>query len=208
MCPSVRPSTHPSLGVFILFVLATGCAGPNAPLTAPEYDPDAMADAALKQFDGNGNGTIEGVELNACPALKAAMPAIDKNKDKAISRDELVERFRSYKEAGVGAVSVSCTVRLNGQPLEGATVTFVPEDCMKGTVKGGSGATDAEGVAQVKGEGGLPGLPLGLYRVTVSKSSGGSEQIPARYNAQTTLGAEIATGSRGTGSIEFNLTSP
>src|SRR5262249_22606602 len=161
-----------------------GCAGPNAPLTAPAYDPDAMADAALKQFDVNGNGTIEGVELNACPALKAALPALDTNKDKALSRDELVERFRSYKEAGVGAVSVSCTVRLNGQPLGGATVTFVPEDCMKGVVKGGSGTTDAEGVAQVQGEGGLPGLPYGLYKVTVSKTSGGPNLIPSRYNAQ------------------------
>jgi hypothetical protein len=188
--------------------LAAGCGGgTNAPLSPPSYDPEAMADAALKQFDRNGNGALDGPELDACPALKRSATVADVNHDRALSRDELVERFRGYKEAGVGAVSVSCTVRLNGNPLEGATVTFVPEDCMLGTVKGGSGMTDADGSATIVGEGGAPGLPPGLYKVTVTKD-GGSESIPARYNARTTLGHEVAVGARAGGSAEFDLRSP
>jgi hypothetical protein len=168
-----------------------------------------MARAALKQFDRNGNGTIEGAELDGCPALKKALAVFDKNGDRAISADELAERFRAYKAAGIGAVGVSCLVRLNGHPIEKAVVRFVPEDCMNGATTSGTGTSDADGVAVIAGDDGTPGLPYGLYRITVSlTANGGSEVIPARYNTSTTLGREIGPDPRGVSTIELDLKSP
>jgi hypothetical protein len=188
-------------GVLLISLLAgCGSGGPSGP---PAYDPDALARAALAQFDKNNNGTIEGAELDACPSLKSALAAIDKNKDKALSADELADRFRAYKATNVTTASVSCTVRLNGQPLEGATVTFTPEDFLKDTISGGSGTSD------VGGNVATPPLPFGLYRISVSKkNAAGVEAIPARYNTATTLGREVSPDPRGGNTIELNLTSP
>jgi hypothetical protein len=201
---------RPSFGFVLIFCLcAVGCSGSHGPLAVTPYDPDAMADAAMAQFDHNGNGKIDGAELDRCLALKLSLAAIDSNKDKGISLDELKERFRAYQSAGVGLVAVGCTVKLNGAPIEGAVVTFIPEDCMLGRVKGGSGTTDADGSAEILGEGGTPGLAYGLYKVTVApRPEGTSDEIPARYRTPSELGREVYPDARGGfPSIEINLKS-
>jgi hypothetical protein len=196
--------------VLVVLLAAAGCSGSSATLPpAPSYSPEAMADAALQQFDTNHNGTIEGAELDACPALKGALADIDKNKDKALSRDELVERFTAYKNRGANAIGVGCVVKLNGQMLSGASVKFVPEECMKGSIRGGTGTSDASGNVKLVLDGGdyMPGLQCGLYKIVVSKSGPGGEELPAKYNTQTTLGREVCTAGRGGGNnIELNLT--
>jgi len=62
-------------------------------------------------------------------------------------------------------------------------------------------------VFQTNTEFGYPGLYLGFYRVRVSKNKGGKELIPAKYNTETELGAEIADDIADCGMIEFNLLS-
>jgi hypothetical protein len=169
-----------------------------------------MADAAIQQFDTNHNGTIEGAELNACPALKLALADIDKNKDKALSRDELVERFTAYKNAGANAMTVGCVVKRRGEPLPGAIVKFVPEDCMKGSIRSGSGTSDQNGNVRLSLDDGdyMPGLQCGLYKIVVSKAGpGGGELLPEIYNTKTTLGREVFSSGRGGGTnIELDLT--
>jgi hypothetical protein len=166
-----------------------------------------MADAALREFDRNSNGTIEGAELDACPGLKSAFAGIDKDRDGALSRDELVERFSAYQAAGT--LSVPITVTLDGSPLADATLTFTPEPCMGGSVKAAtarSAENGAVGSYEIAGTG-YAGLHAGLYRVTVSRlDASGTETIPARYNAQSTLGCEVF-GGRGSSGINFKLTS-
>lgn len=65
---------------------------------------------------------------------------------------------------------VSIKIAYNGQPVEGANVSLIPEDPAG---RGASGVTDASGVAKM----GLPGLTDGAmpgkYGVTVSKVEGG-----------------------------------
>ena len=192
--------------LFLLCAALAGCGGKSAPLSAPTYDPAGMAQAAVSQYDKNGNGRLDGAELDAIPALKLSLAAIDTNKDKAISLDELTTRFESYKAANVGALGVSVTVRVNGTRMGGVAVTFVPEDCMKGTATGGSGTTGDDGAAAIQSDG-VPGLPLGLYKITLSKKgASGNEELPARYNAQTTLGREIVADPRGgTPTIELDV---
>jgi hypothetical protein len=194
--------------LFLLCAALVGCGGKNASLTAPSYDPAGMAQAAISQYDKNGNGSIDGAELDAIPALKSSLAAIDTNKDKAISLAELTTRFESYQAANVGALGVSVMVRVNGTRMGGVTVTFVPEDCMKGTAKGGSGTTGDDGAAEIQSDG-VPGLPLGLYKITLSKKgASGNEELPARFNSQTTLGREIVADPRGgTPTIDLDVTS-
>src|SRR5262249_36843615 len=134
------------------------------------------------------NGQIEGAELDACPALKAALPALDKNKDKGLSAGEIRARVEQY--AALGEVPVTLTVRLDGQPLAEATVAFEPEPFLGPSLKTATTTTDKEGVGgafQVEGAS-LTALPPGLYRIRITK---GGVNLPARYNTQTTLGREV-----------------
>lgn len=55
--------------------------------------PDAATEAKFKAADKNGNGTLEGAEVDA---FKANMAKIDANKDGKISRDE----FAAAAKAG------------------------------------------------------------------------------------------------------------
>src|SRR5262245_30443082 len=115
--------------------LLAGCSGSSAPTDAPPatYDAARIARAALQELDKNKDGTIEGPELDACPALKAALAAMDKNKDRRLSADEIQRRVEQY--AARGTIPVTCSVLLNGQPLPGATVTFEPEKFMGESLK-------------------------------------------------------------------------
>ena len=191
-----------TLGVALF---AVGCSSPEPPsVSAPKFDPDAMVAAAIKEFDKNSNGTIEGDELNACPALKASLALFDKNNDKKISADELKARFAGYAASGVGTTSANIHVLLDGQPLVGATVTLTPEACMGGAVKSATGTTTGDGTVldfTIDGKT-LPGLQIGLYRVSVAKSD-----LPDKL-AKQLLGCEIFDSGRdGGGQIEFKLSS-
>ena len=80
--------------------------------------------------------------------------------------------------ADVGAIAVSGTVTLDGQPAEGARVAFSPK------TEGGraaAGVTDASGrftlTSVTSGDGALPGS----YGVTVSKTKG--TELPSVYVA-------------------------
>src|SRR5262245_55252896 len=134
------------IGILGLTLLPlAGCSSSSTPLTAPNYDPAAIAQAAMAQLDKNKNGQIDGPELDACPALRRALTVIDKNGDKAISAAELQQRVELYARQGL--ISLSCTVTLDGRPLEGATVTFEPEPFMGPGLKSATAVADKAGLA-------------------------------------------------------------
>jgi len=65
---------------------------------------------------------------------------------------------------------VSGTVTLNGVPVEGAKVTFVSTTEAKGQVQESfSTTTDSSGKYMIAGYGRNPGIPPGMYKVTISK---------------------------------------
>ncbi len=196
----------------LLAALAVGCGGGDkyAPPAPPSYNPSAAVDAALAAFDRNKDRDLDPGELAACPPLKAAAPHVDKNRDGKLSADELKARFEQYQATGLGATAIVCRVSTPAGPLAGATVTFVPEPFLGGVVTEVTGQTGADGSVSGLTAAGkpVPGLACGLYRVKVSKADAGTETVPAKYNAQTTLGVEVFPGGRGTGdtSYEFKLT--
>jgi hypothetical protein len=71
-------------------------------------------------------------------------------------------------------VEVKGVVKLDGKPVEGATVSFVSEDGAKSY----SGQTDANGEFTLSG-GPRSGAPNGTYKVTVTKTAkvSGAEQM-------------------------------
>ena len=117
-------------------------------------------------------------------------------------------------------VPVSGVVKMDGQPLSNATVTFIPQD-----QKGGPecmGTTDDTGKYTLKQRGGAEGAPVGQHRVLISRmlrgdgspipadgaGEGGvaTETIPPKYSQSdaTTLTATVPEGG---GEVNFDLES-
>ena len=191
-----------------LVIFVTGCASsPSLEIHPPaSYNPDALTTAAFAEYDRDKNGVLEGAELDSCPAVRGALAGIDTNRDGKISTAELRSRFESYAAANAATVSVGVSVTLDGKSLADATVQFVPEPFMGTTVQESTGKTGPDGsvTSFTVGNKQYVGLQPGFYRVKVTSAGGAA--IPARYNAQTTLGAEVF-GGRGTRPIVFALLS-
>jgi hypothetical protein len=194
----------------LVAVALAGCTSNSTALREappPKYDADAIAKAILSEFDKDGSGSIDPREAAACPALQAAFNEIDTNHDRKLSAEELQARVEGYAKTPTGSVAVGSVVRLDEQPLTGATVTFVPEACMGGAIKEATGTTDEAGRCDVYTIDGQPhrGLAAGLYKIKVTKDG---VNIPARFNTQTVLGREVFHNPRtGEVTIELNLSS-
>jgi hypothetical protein len=88
-------------------------------------------------------------------------------------------------------------VTLDGQPLQGAAISFVPTDPAHRRAMGFIGA---DGTYSIK-EG--QGPNVGRYKVVLNwpepppspESPPGPERLPARYNTKTTLEVEIVPDS-------------
>jgi hypothetical protein len=183
---------HASLAGATLALSLIGC-NHRDELIPPTYSPDESAQQALAEYDTNHDGYLDAKELERCPALKNRLELIDQNGDHRLSAAEIAGRIQIYADSQVALKSILCSVTLDGRPLQGATVTYVPEKFMGSSIKPASGVSDERGAVSlfVPGEN-LPGLQPGLYRVEISKkSASGQETIPARYNEETILGAEI-----------------
>jgi hypothetical protein len=193
----ISPFFWPSLGLVALaLTLLPGC-GTGGDLKPPTYSPEAIAQEALAQYDSNHDGYLDAKELERCPSLKNSLPAMDSS-GKRVSADELAQHIRMYTDSQVALVQVGCKVMLDGRPLDGATVTYVPEKFMGSSIKSASGVSNKQGSVSLTAEGEkLPGVQPGFYRVQVSKKSPtGQETIAARYNQNTTLGIEISPHQR------------
>jgi len=114
-------------------------------------------------------------------------------------------------------VQVRGTVKLDGQPLDNGSITFIPVDPTKGNT---AGATISNGSYQIQGDN-LP--PPGAYRVEIRSQKKTGKMIPAgspappgtmveetvsaipdKYNKASTLQSEFKTGSN---TFDFDLTS-
>ena len=92
---------------------------------------------------------------------------------------------------GRGFAEVTGTVLVDGKPLQGAFVTFVPEgpDVVRGV-----GVTNAEGRYRVIRPGSKVGAMMGKNRVSVSGGDTG-RSLPPQYSTKSTLTYEVTRGS-------------
>lgn len=194
----VTVPTTSLLGASLLAAMA-GCSGGPSRVTAPSISASGAASDAMTEYDKDGDGFIAGPELDAAASLKSAMTTLDLDKDGKVSEEEIQKRIEAWQSKSAGLTSVLCSVTLDGRPVDGATVTFEPEAFLGGEVKTAVGET-AGGSASPsipKAERPVadwpPGIQFGFFKVRVSKQVDGKETIPAKYNSETTLGAQVAT---------------
>ncbi len=173
-------------------------------LYPPAIDAKAAGVEAIKQFDTDHDGEISGKELDKCPGLKAAIDTIDPSGKGEITAADIAARIKAWQDSKLGRMSLSCSVKKNGQPLEEAEVKFVPEKFLGDKFKTATGKTDANGMAMLSiPRINPPGVAPGFYRVEITKDG---ETIPAKYNTDTILGQEVALDAKGIQEgIKFNL---
>jgi hypothetical protein len=145
--------------------------------------------------------------LKRAPSLYAARKQLDPPNGEAITEEKVTARIKQWQDSKVGRLQVVCKVTRNKQPLAGATVTFEPEKFLGEGLPIGTGTTDEMGTASISvppsGSDSLPGMPPGLYLVRITKSG---ENIPAKFNTETTLGQEVAQDAEGTRTgVKFDL---
>jgi hypothetical protein len=199
--------------VVVTVVTAMTLAGCSHRTSVPKlsFNASKAADAALVEYDANHDGALAGDELAACPGIKDSLPNFDKNGDGRVDADEMKSRFQVWLDSPTRLLKLLCVVRLDGQPLSGATVTFTPEKFMADALLPGDGGTGANGMAGISietedvdgGPSQPTGMRLGLYRVAVTHPS---IKIPAKYNSESTLGVEVSPASAG-GPVILSLSS-
>jgi len=202
------------MGLSVSLLVLSGCffGGPSR-VQAPSINTFA-ASSAMSKYDTDGDGKIAGPELDKAPALKGSLKKLDTNGDGAVSVDEISARIGEWQKSRVGLMSMACVVTMDGRPLEGATVTLVPEEFLGSSFKQASGTTAPGGLAILSitpdpSDPTATGVAAGFYTVKISKMSGGQETVPAKYNTETTLGCEVAQDADWAlqGSIAFALSS-
>jgi len=119
-------------------------------------------------------------------------------------------------------VPVSGTVTLNGEPLAGAEVAFIPTGSTGGT--GAFGSTDASGHYELN-SGGQTGAPVGEFKVAITKwvmqdgsdfepeegvspiDAGAQNALPPKFGDETATQLTATVPDGGSDSIDFELTS-
>jgi hypothetical protein len=197
-----RPTSSCPLAVlFVVTIqfLSLGCNldGEDGPI---KIDPEAAAQLAIKEYDGDGDGILDANEIRACPALAEASRRVDSNGDGVISGEEISQRVQAYASFSEFIVA-EVYVNQNRRPVAGAEVVFEPEPFMGDGFPTYRGTTDENGMAVVDSEPMTPGLALGFYRIRITKG----DELPAKYNTETILGREIADDMPSPNRIVFNL---
>jgi len=194
------------LVVIVSIIFVTGCGGP-ARVKVPKIKASQASAEAMKTYDSDGDGFLDAKELDACPAIREAMRSTDTDGDGKISGDEITNRLKAMMDSKAGSLPASCMVTLDGRPIDNAEIRFDPEPFLGGAVSAARGATDYMGICDVISESLNSGAQIGFYKVRISLMKDGTEQIPAKYNTETILGAEVSLESKGlqNGRFQFQL---
>ena len=180
------------LGVAVVAAIIVGCSNKPARVAAPTWAPEGFADAVLEKLDANKDGSVDKGELAGAPGLAWGAKYIDKDKNDALSRDELVARFTMYRDMKLAITSKPMQIRYKGRPVVGAKVELVPEFFLAGLVEPATGETDFEGTVDPQAAGlEFPGLRVGYYRMVVTSPK---VKLPAAVGSaeSTTTGVEVS----------------
>jgi hypothetical protein len=128
-----------------------------------------------------------------------------------LSQKEIAEEVDWMYQRNSGLTSLNCSVTLDGGPLAGATVKFIPEKFLGDEIKTAEGVTNGAGVAALS----IPieelpkelrrtaALRVGIYRVEITHPT---KKLPAKYNTESELGFDFHAGDH-VQSPTFNLVS-
>jgi hypothetical protein len=211
---SARREASPQLAarsaLLLILICLTSCNSPPPRVVAPSFNPGKIAAGAIQEYDANGDGALAGDELSKAASIRSALSSYDADGDGRVTAEEIQKRMEKFAATKVGLMKFLCRVSLNGQPLQGATVTLRPEPFLKDVVQVASGVTDASGKVQLEiaddllpaSDRGLHAMQPGLYWVEITHPT---ISIPARYNTETTLGREVSGDSLVGVDVHFEL---
>ncbi len=184
--------------VVATIVLMMGCSRSPARYNPPKYDAKALGEQALAQLDTDHNQLLDAKELAASPALLADLKKLDKNGDQKLSAEEIGAKVDEWTAGRVGAVATYCWITRAGQPVANVQVKFIPESFLGDVVKAATGVTDTQGGAEMTAEGqkSIGVMQCGYYRVELSQLQGGRETLPAKYNSNSILSADVFPNRR------------
>ena len=170
-------------------VVGAGCGKSSKRIPMVSVNAKSAGKEALKMFDADKDGKISGQELDKCPGLKAAAAKMDPQNG-GITADMITAWIKTWQAAPNARVPVRITVQHNGKPLADATVTIVAEKFLGSSWKSCSGKTgEKSGAVNISiplpADDSFWGVYPGFYRVEITKEG---ENIPAKYNTETTLG--------------------
>jgi hypothetical protein len=204
------------LPVATLVTLSTAaCNRGPARVRPPTIDASAAGEAAIAEYDRDGDGGLSDEELAAVPALRTAKARLDIDpQDGRITAAEITHRIKTWQATRLAILPINCSVLLAGRPLRGATVTLEPETFLGDAVQPATGTTlrhGSAGLSVAKAFRPAPtamGVQCGFYKIRISKLQDGRESVPVRYNTETTLGIEVASDAAEvqTGTIALKLT--
>jgi hypothetical protein len=207
----VRPGSPVVFAILLAgLAMESGC-GPSRPqrVMPPALNPAAVAKAALQVADADADGSLSRQEAERVPGLAMGFTQLDADGDGGISAAEIEDWLNAVKASRVALTSLIVIVSQNGKPLRDVTVKLVPEDFMGGGMKVAEGTTDTGGGTMLAIPGSpYPGVNCGLYRVEITGSGANGRPIPARYNAETTLGAAVGGVLPDGGTLKFELEGP
>jgi hypothetical protein len=198
-----------------IFALLAGCNSGPKRVQPVSIDSSSASSQAIELYDKDGDGAIAGNELDAVPGIKKYLGNYDRDGDQRVTRDEIAQRLNDWSSQRLALSGASVAVKLDGQWLDGATVTFVPEPYLGPNVKPASGVTLQNGYTMVshadedlpKSSSGraLPGIFSGTYKIQITHPS---RSIPSKYNKATELGEEVAYDINTAGApVQLNLMS-
>ena len=197
----------PLPGILPIVLVAIGC-GPSRParIIPPPLDPEAVTAAVMAQADADGDGIVERGELSRLGALVKAVNGLDADRDGGVSAAELRQWLDQVKESRIAITSFAGEVRHQKRPLANAKVRLVPEPFMGDGVRAAEGTTDVDGHFTVTiPDSKYPGVNCGLYRVEITGQGNDGQPLPAKYNAQTTLGIAVGGSLPENGVVSFTL---
>ena len=183
----------------MLIAFTAGCIGGPASVGPVSIDAAAAGSAAIEAYDQDGDGKLSAGELAAVPGIAKYANLYDKDSDGSVSGEEITARLQKWQDGGLGFRELVVKIMLDGKPLGGAQVEFIPEAYLGDDVKPAQGETDPDGtglvgVAKEDMPAALAGKPIfgikgGTYKVKITHPT---KKLPAKFNTETTIGEEVA----------------
>ena len=167
---------------YIFFVglgclLFAGCFSQQPRAFQVSFDAEEVGQTILGSVDVDQNGEISRDESKNCLAMEKRFSMFDGDGNDSIGLDEIKTGLAKIFDQKVGLLSVSCIVKRNKRPLQGAIVKFIPEDFLAEVVPEASGVVRDDGIAIIAiDDDKLPrGAPkgaglmrAGIYRVEIT----------------------------------------
>lgn len=200
------------LVIVTAFCSQVGCGSGPRRISQASIDIGKVA-SEMMAADVDQDGYVSKEEAKPFPGFVRGFAAIDSDNDGLVNSEEIQARLPGIFTSTSALLPGVCTISLNGEPLNGAIVTFEPEAFFGGTIPKASAKVKRNGLASLSiAEEDLPaGAPKvsglvrpGLYRVKVTHPD---KKLPAKYNTKTELGVEVSPDTTRGGSFSFKLKS-